>query len=108
MKKSSPKRKAPDGLSDEAKRWWATIIEEYEVDDNAGYLLLATALESFDRMREAQEIIKRDGCVVRDRFQQMRQHPATLVERDAKNMMLRSLKSLNLDIIPASPLRGSK
>lgn len=100
MKKSG-QPKPPKHLSAEAKRWWKTIADSFEIEDDAGVLLLQTALESFDRMRQAQRVIAADGIVVLDRFQQPRQHPATLVERDAKNMMLRALKALNLDIAPA-------
>jgi P27 family predicted phage terminase small subunit len=103
MKKST-KPKPPNDLSDEAKRWWKLIIEDFEVDDQPGLLLLGTALESFDRMRQAQAAIKKDGVCIEDRFGKPRQHPATLVERDAKNMMLRALKQMNLDIQPGSPL----
>jgi P27 family predicted phage terminase small subunit len=102
MKKSSPPKK----LSAEGKRLWRSILEEFEVSDSAGLLLLGTALESFDEMRTAQKILEVDGQVIEDRFHQKRQHPATLIVRDARNLMLRSLKALNLDIRPDSPLRG--
>jgi hypothetical protein len=81
----------PKALSTEAKRLWRELIEEFCIDDAAGLLLLQTALESFD---------------VKDRFGQKRQHPATLVLRDSRNLMLRSLKALNLDVAPGSPLKG--
>ncbi|HEV3330625.1 MAG TPA: P27 family phage terminase small subunit [Bryobacteraceae bacterium] len=99
--------KAPKRLSAEAKRWWNAIVEEYEVSDSAGRLLLENALTAFDEMRKAQAIIAEEGQVVEDRFKQKRQHPATLVLRDSRNLMLRSLKQLNLDIAPGSPL-GSR
>jgi hypothetical protein len=44
---------------------------------------------------------------IADRFGQQRQHPATLVLRDSRNLMLRSLKALNLDISPGNPLGGT-
>lgn len=103
MKKFT-KPRPPAGLSAEARRLWKSILEQYEIDDDAGFLLLRTAMESLDRMREAQTILQKDGIVIADRFGQKRQHPATLVERDAKNMLLRSLKSLNLDITPSGPI----
>jgi P27 family predicted phage terminase small subunit len=103
--KNSDKAKPPAGLSQEAARWWKLIVEQYEIDDDAGRLLLQTALESLDRLREAQAVLLKDGIVVKDRFGQPRQHPATLVERDAKNMLLRALKSLNLDVAPGAPLK---
>lgn len=104
MKNSNRKPKPPAALSAEAKGWWVKIVEEFEVDDPAGFLLLGSAMEAFDDMRKAQVILDRDGLTLADRWGQQRQHPATLVLRDSRNLMLRSLKALNLDISPATPL----
>lgn len=79
---------------------WDRITSEYDISDTPGLVLLASALESFDRVKEAQKIIAREGAIVRDRFGQRRQHPATLVERDAKLQMLRAFHALNLEIFP--------
>jgi P27 family predicted phage terminase small subunit len=92
--------KAPASLSDEAKRWWRRLVREYEMDDNAGLLLLQTALEAFDRMREAQATLQAEGAVISDRFGQRKAHPATVTERDARSQMVQSLKALNLDVEP--------
>lgn len=98
----------PKGLSKEAQHWWKSIVENYQVDDPAGRLLLNCAMEAFDDMRKAQAILDRDGMTTEDRWGQQRQHPATLVLRDSRNLMLRSLKACNLDIMPGSPLQGPK
>jgi hypothetical protein len=37
-------------LSVDARRWWRKLIEEYDIDDPAGLLLLQTGMEAFDRM----------------------------------------------------------
>lgn len=94
----------PERLSIEAKSLWRRLIAEFEIDDSAGKLLLENALAAFDEMRSAQAIIAQEGQVFRDRYGQPRQHPATLVVRDARNLLLRSLKALNLDVAPGSPL----
>ena len=101
--KSIPK--PPKGLSRDAKAWWRRIVGAWELDD-AALLLLEGALESFDRMREAQAILKAEGLVVKDRFGQQKQHPATLVERDAKSSLLRGIKALGLDLEPLNPGPG--
>lgn len=90
----------PGGLSAEAKKWWAAIQDEYAIDDPAGLLLLQTGLEAFDRLRQAQRVIKRDGPVVLDRFGQQKSHPLLTTERDSRAAMLAALKNLNLDIEP--------
>lgn len=96
MKKSS----APKHLSPEASVWWSKLTAEFFIGDDAGKLLLQTALESFDRMRGCQSAIARDGELVKDRFEQLKAHPLLGAERDARSQMLAALKSLNLDLEP--------
>jgi P27 family predicted phage terminase small subunit len=96
---------APEHLSEEAQKLWRRLTEEFEIDDPAGLLLLQSALESFDDMRKAQDVVKRDGITILDRWGQQRQNPATLVLRDSRNLMLRALKQLNLDVVPGAPLK---
>lgn len=99
-------KKAPNYLSKEAQSLWNRLLKEYDIKDEAGLLILQTAMEAFDRMREAQEIIKEEGMQVTDRFSQKKAHPLTVVERDARSAMLQALKSLNLDIEPLNDRPG--
>jgi len=96
--KNSDDKAAPEKLSPEAQAWSQLIVEEYGIRDAAGRLLLLTALEAFDRMRQAQAAIREDGATVLDRFGQVKAHPLLTVERDARGQMLSALRSLNLDI----------
>lgn len=102
----NPRRfpKPPSNLSKEAGSWWAELTKEYVIDDHAGLLLLQTALEAFDRMREAQALLSEDGLTVTDRYGQFRPHPAAGIERDQRGQMLAALKQLNLDIEPLGKL----
>lgn len=93
-------RQAPKHLSTPAKDWWRRIMQEFEIEDEAGRLLLQTALEAFDRMRDAQAAVERDGAAVKDRFDQVKPHPLLTTERDARSQMLAALKQLNLDVEP--------
>ena len=97
-------RRPPKNLSDEAKQWYKSLREEYNIKDMGGLLLLQSAMESFDRMRGAQKIIEKDGAVILDRFGQSKAHPLCSVERDARAALLNALKSLNLDLEPVKPL----
>lgn len=96
----------PAALSAEAKRWWCELVKEYQIEDPGGRLLLQTALEAFDRMREGQREIAKDGAVVTDRFGQLKAHPATVVERDARAAMMTALRALNLDVEPLNDSPG--
>jgi phage terminase small subunit len=92
--------KPPRGLSPEARAWWNRIVEEFNVEDQAGRLLLQTALEAFDEMRKTQKILAVDGLLILDRFNQKKPHPLIPQLRDARTAMMRALRALNLDIVP--------
>lgn len=90
----------PSKLSAEAKRWWRRITGSYAIDDDAGRLLLQTAMEAFDRQRACGKRIDADGVAVLDRFGAAKPHPLLNAERDARAQMLAALKALNLDLEP--------
>lgn len=85
--------KAPSHLSQETRSIWEKVIGKWALDDGA-MVILESALESFDRMRQAQAILKRDGLTVEDRFEQVKAHPLLLVERDSRNSMARLFRQL--------------
>ena len=94
MKKSATKHPSPPpGLSPEARIWWATLQDEYQVHDAGGLAVLAAAAEAFDRARQARLLIEAEGMTTVDRFGQARAHPAVAVERDARDQMLKALSS---------------
>jgi P27 family predicted phage terminase small subunit len=103
MKKDTPP--PPPHLSADAAAWWAKILDEW-VLDHPSTLILTTALEAFDRMKAAQEVIEEHGAVVADRFGQLRCNPATLVERDSRSAMLNALKQLHFDVEPLHETPG--
>jgi phage terminase small subunit len=74
------------------------LTGEYDIRDGAGYLLLGTALEAFDRMRACQAAIAEQGATVPDRFGQLKPHPLLSAERDARAQLLMALRALNLDV----------
>ena len=88
-----------DGLSDAALERWREINRDWFLE-LPQQMILAAALQSFDRMIQAKAIVDKEGLVVADRFGQPRPHPPALLERDARAAMERALKSLNLDTEP--------
>ncbi len=99
MKNLTVKPKPPAHLSEAARKWWKKITEEFIFETPDALLILETALECFDRQRVAREIVDKEGPIISDRFGQKKQHPATIVERDAKMAMLRAFRQLGLDVI---------
>jgi hypothetical protein len=86
--------RADGHLSAEARAWRRRIAAGWELDD-AAKLILDVGLEAFDRMRQAQALIRRKGLTVNGHA-----HPATVVERDSRLAMLKALRQLNLDVEP--------
>lgn len=92
--------KAPVGLSKTAISWWDKLLNEYSIDDQAGLLILETALRAMDRMAMAAALVDKHGAVTVDKFGQLKANPACAVERDSRAAMMAALKSLNLDMEP--------
>lgn len=93
-------KRAPSNLSKEGKAWWKKLLIEYDISDQGGLLILQTAMEAFDRMRQAQKAIETEGATFADRFNQLKSNPLLTVERDARSQMLAALKQLNFDLEP--------
>ena len=92
--------KPPKGLSRSAQSWWSRLQSEFGIEDSGGLLVLLVAAESFDKVRQAESIVKTEGLTTTDRFGQSKPHPAVNIARDARAQMLAALKQLNLDLEP--------
>jgi P27 family predicted phage terminase small subunit len=92
--------KPPSDLTAEAKKKWSTLQEEYGITDEAGLTYLTMGCRFFDRMRQAQEALRKEGMTQTDRFGQVKPHPCALIERDAASSMIRAFKALNMDVEP--------
>ncbi|MBA2351029.1 MAG: P27 family phage terminase small subunit [Pseudomonadota bacterium] len=99
-----PAQNTPSQLRAEARVLWQSIVAEYQISDSGGLLILATALESFDRMRHAQVIIAEHGVVLVGDDGKLKANPACALERDSRAAMLAALKMMNLDLEPLKKL----
>ncbi len=86
----------PKHLSREAKQLWHRLRVDYVLDDSAGLLLLQSALEAFDRLLQARQILAKEGIVAVDRFAQQKPHAAVQVEAAARQQMHSALRLLRL------------
>jgi hypothetical protein len=87
-----------------SRHLWRTLSTDYEIEDSAGLLLLETVVHSFDRALAARKVLKAEGPLVRDRFRQLKVHPACLIENNARLVMMKALKELHLDLEPLGPV----
>jgi phage terminase small subunit len=86
---------APRGLSAPARKLWRMYNAGWQLDDHTR-VVLALALECFDRMRQAQHEISTRGLVLKSG----RSNPAALVERDCRRDLVKALRALGLTLDP--------
>ena len=100
-RKSTPNRgrgaPAPEHLSIEAAGWWQRINDEFELDDSHSQWLLLIAAEAFARLRDAQQIVKKEGLCVTSPTGVVSAHPALRIERETRSQLLQALRHLCLD-----------
>jgi P27 family predicted phage terminase small subunit len=90
--------RAPAHLPPTAKRLWTRLVSDFGIDDAGGLELVLTACLAHARAQDAREAIAKDGAVTRDRFGQLRAHPAVAIERDSLSLLVRALRALNLEL----------
>lgn len=91
---------APKYLRAPTRRWWAEVVQEWNLDEHH-VRLLTLAAEAWDRGQQARQVLKREGAYYSDRFDQPKEHPAVAVERDSRIAFARLLRELDLDTEPA-------
>ena len=93
-------KKTPDPprhLRAGARKMWRQLQDDYALDDAAAMALLRASCESFQRAEQARTMIAKDGAVVKDRFGQLKAHPACAIERDARGAMIAAIRALRLE-----------
>jgi len=93
-------QKPPKHLTAATRRWWATVVGEYELEEHH-IRLLTLAAEAHDRGTEARTTLKQVGAYYENRFGEPRAHPAVAVERDSRIAFARLMRELDLDGEPA-------
>ena len=91
----------PKGLSEEAQRLWHDTVIGWEITDYAGLSLTESACRWLDELRKAERTLQREGSVTKDRFGQLRPHPAVEIARAASAEYRACIKALELDEPPA-------
>lgn len=91
----------PSHLSLEARQIWTQIVGEYEYLPSDALLTLRTALEAFDRAKEAREILSKDGLTIHGKNGMIRKHPCCEIEKNAVSQYLAAMRLLGFDILPA-------
>jgi P27 family predicted phage terminase small subunit len=95
--------KPPRHLSRPAKAWWRTVTTEWDIAQD-GLLVLQVALEAYDRLCQARQLVDGEGVVIVDPSGRRRAHPALAVEKEARLALLRAWRQLGLDVEPPGPV----
>lgn len=90
--------KAPNYFSQKARKLWASINAEYDLEDEAAELL-RVALENLDLADKARELLRTEGLVVNNK-----KHPASDSVKLHDGMFMRALRQLGLDVVQPGPI----
>ena len=96
--------KAPRHLNPATRKWWESVVAEYELEPHH-VRLLTLAGESWDRGQQAREAIAKHGLTFVDRHGSPRARPEVGIERDSRIAFARLLRELGLDVQPPSESR---
>jgi len=86
----------PAHLTEDSKRFWTWAVREFLLEPH--HLgLLKLLCEHRDLAEIARQTLAREGSVFRDRFEQLRPHPAAAQFRDSTIAAARLTRELRLD-----------
>jgi len=94
-------------LKPATRRWIYNLQREYELEDHHLRLLILAG-EAWDRCCQARELIELEGVTIKDRFDQLRPHPAVAIERDSRIAFARMLRETGLEVEGAEPPRAPR
>ena len=77
------------------------MVERYVLDDPPARELLRLACEALDRAGQACEVLDAEGLTIRDRYGQVRPHPAASIEIQSRTAVARLLRELRVLDPPA-------
>lgn len=91
-------RRAPKNLGKTGRKFWKSVLMEFEFEKSHDYELLAQACECIDRMEQCREAIDHDGLFQRDRYGRPIEHDALKVERAQKKLFLSIVREIGLTL----------
>ncbi len=89
----------PRHLSAASKRWFRSVVREWQLSDTDVKVLTAAA-EALDRAEAARRTLAAEGSYYRDDRGIIHSHPAVGVESAAKKLAAKLINDLRLDFPP--------
>jgi phage terminase small subunit len=91
------RHKAPCFLKPETKRWFNEVCKSFDLESHH-LRILSIACQSWDRLTEAREAVKRDGLFTKDRYGTLKPHPGVKIELDNMGLFIKAIRELGFDI----------
>lgn len=91
-------KKAPSDLGPAGRRFWTKVQAEYVLVEAHDIERLRLAAKALDRIAAAEKVLEAEGPYIKDRFEQVREHPALKTIRDFMTVHLRAVRELGLDL----------
>ncbi len=88
--------RAPRHLMHETRQWWSRCAKENNLKEPQ-LQLLTLAGEAWDRSAHARSLLEQNGLTYLDRFGQPRPRPEVDIEKDAKILFEKLVRSLDRD-----------
>jgi phage terminase small subunit len=102
---SAPIPKPPKHLQPATRKWFADVVQAYELEEHH-IRLLTLASEAWDRGVAAREAIAANGMTYNDRYGCPHPRPEIAIENTARIGFARLIRELDLDVTePATPSR---
>lgn len=87
----------PKHLAPSTRRWWASVVEQYILEEH-DVRLLTLGAEHWDRAAIAREALASRGLTFVDRFGCPRERPEVKIAKESAGMFARLIRELRLDI----------
>lgn len=98
-------KRAPKNLKESGRKFWNSVLSEYEFEKSHDYELLAQTCECLDRIDQCRKAVDRDGLFQNDRYGRPVEHDALKVERAQKKLFLSIIRELGLTLDRQEPQR---
>jgi phage terminase small subunit len=93
------KPKPPAHLRAETRKWFAAIVDDFDLESHH-LKLLTLAAEAWDRVQQAREALDKHGLTFIDRYGSLRARPEAAIESQSRIAFARLLRELSLDVEP--------
>ena len=90
---------ASSNLEEAGRRFWNQVSVDFELSESHDLERLKMACRCLDDIEVAEDILRKEGHFLRDRFEQVKEHPGCKAIRDNKVLFCRIIRELGLDIV---------